>query len=230
MEIQKLTTLLLNRKVARQLAALFARKAWPKGMYPYEPLTKKSWWASEGKRLIADGSMISFVGFDNGRVVGHAAIVNHGWYWECGRWAVDPRTQGKGLGYKLVRSCVDFARQDSGIRWFVIGCSYYQSFSERICRDLGMTFLGINPDIYHRNGASWGETLFIWSAPGEKLPASISHEQLGLGVTGIWPDEFGLWRSIIPESLPRFVTKKPKGRLEGRVSVHTTKETVDFLF
>jgi RimJ/RimL family protein N-acetyltransferase len=198
-------------------------------MYPYRPLTQESWWLSEGADLIESSKMISHISLNDEKVVGHAALVLHGSYWECGRWAVDPSVQGRMVGHSLVQACVDFAKLD-GIAWFVTGCSYYQSLSERICRSLGMKFLGINPNIYRIKGTSWGETLFIWHNPGKRAPVSFTKRHVRQGIAGLWPKETGGWKQIVAtDNLLRFVIEQPVGVLKGSIPVHTTHDTLMFM-
>lgn len=235
MYIQSLDALMII-KLAENLACLFDHRAWTRGTYPYKPLTKREWWLNEGLSLIETERMVSFVCLDGKTdgLLGHAALINKGKFWECGRWAVDPLVCGRGIGESLVRACVDYAestgtKESYQIRWFVVGCSYYQSFSERICRSLGMTLLGVKPDIYSLPDARWGETLFVWRLASVRKPEGLSRDQIKLGIVGLWPNDQGGWDQIKAESLPSFEVTKMSSPIKGRVAIHTTRETLEFM-
>lgn len=223
MKIVKLKPSEMGSIVADQLAELFDRRAWPKGFYPYRPLTKSGWWLNEGRAALRSGNIVSFVAVEKDRIIGHAALVNHRGFWESGRWAIDPAHQGKGVGNNLVATSVEWAKQQKVV-WFVVGCSYYQRFSELICRRLGMKFLGIKPDIYQINGAVWGETLFLWQKE-ERWGRQLTKELLKRGTVGLWPDSSGEWKRIFAQELPTFELARHSCELKGKIAVHTTAET-----
>lgn len=228
MNIQRLSPADLTTEICYGLADLFGHRAWERGMYPYSSLTKKDWWRDEAFFLVSAERIISFAYLDGKNVLGHAALVKKGKIWECGRWAVDPRHQGKKIGSNLVRACVAYA-ETHGIKWFTVGCSYYQSYSELICRSLGMSLLGVHPDIYTTRGASWGETLFIWRKGKISNPKELTRDQVRSGVVGLRVDERGEWEEIRTRNLPRFETVELAGPIRGRVPIHTTRETLDFM-
>jgi hypothetical protein len=73
---------------AHQLAEL-TRLAWTgtdgRCYFPYFPLTTEREWATHVLAQWMEGSMHSWVGVVDGRIVNHAALVNNGTHWELGR-------------------------------------------------------------------------------------------------------------------------------------------------
>lgn len=181
----------INQHIAEQLAELFNGKGWTKGLYPYRKLTTAEGWMSR-----MEHKMISFVAVAAGEIAGHAALIDHGWYWEAGRLAVSRHHQGYGIGRKLLNARIKYAT-DNGIKWFVIGCSYYQAISEINCLKRGMVPLGVVPNTYTELGMTWGEVIYLWTAEGYRIELDAS--DFSQALIDHYPDKFYRGNRLIPQ-------------------------------
>jgi len=162
--------------------AELTRIAWtgPDGKchFPYKPLITPEFWEREIGRGWSDGSIVSWVLVDNGRIASHAALLDKGTRWELGR--LMSHRAGAGGTAAVCRERIEFTKV-RGIH-ARMECTQAHTSAQWHADHVGMRFAGIG-FLDKIDGVSWDIIFFdTLDVPEFEPRAGILGDPLGQAI------------------------------------------------
>lgn len=147
--------------------------------FPYKPLTTAEFWRDAIGKGWQDGSIVSWVLLDEGRIASHAALLDKGTHWELGR--LMSHRAGKHGTSALCQERIAFTRE-RGIH-ARMECTQAHTSAQWHADQVGMRFAGIG-FLDKIDGVNWDIIFFDTLDVPEFVPIpGILGDPLGQAIT-----------------------------------------------